>query len=68
MKQWSIGQESIADWAQQKGQTRSQLLDAHDADIKEMQARADTLGIPLSQYMAGLFTASAEPQNPQGAE
>ena len=69
MKQWSIGQESLADWAQQKGQTRAQMLDAHDADISEMQKRADALNMPLSQYMAGLFTASAEPQpEPQEAE
>jgi len=61
IKQWGCGQESLADWAQQKGITRSQMLDAHDVDIKEMQARADTLGIPLEQYMGQLFTASAAP-------
>jgi len=64
IKQWGCGQESIADWAQQKGQTRNQMLDAHDADIREMQARADSLKIPLEQYMGQLFTASAAPDNP----
>jgi capsid protein len=62
VKQWGCGQESIADWAQQKGQTRDQMLDAHDADIEAMKARADALEIPLSQYMGQLFTASSEPE------
>jgi hypothetical protein len=61
IKQWGCGQESISDWAQQKGQTRNQMLDAHDMDIKEMQERADRLEIPLEQYMGQLFTASAAP-------
>ena len=59
IKQWGCGQESIGDWAQQKGQTRKQMLDAHDTDIREMQSRADALGIPLEQYAGQLFTASA---------
>ena len=61
VKQWGCGQESLGDWAQQKGRTRGQMLDAHDADIREMQTRADTLGMPLEQYMGQLFTASAAP-------
>jgi len=61
IKQWGCGQESMADWAQQKGQTRDQMLDAHDMDISEMQRRADALELPLEQYMGELFTASAAP-------
>ena len=68
IKQWGCGQESISDWAQQRGMTRGQLLDAHDGDILEMQSRADTLGIPLEQYMGQLFTASAAPDKPQGKD
>lgn len=66
--QWGCAQESISDWAQQKGMTRDQMLDAHDKDIEAMQARAEVLGIPLEQYASKLFTASAAPeeQPPQG--
>jgi len=59
IKQWGCGQESIADWAAQKGVTRDQLLEAHDEDIRAMQSRADTLKIPLEVYMGQLFAASA---------
>jgi len=59
ISQWGCGQESMADWAQQKGLTRDQLLDAHDADIRAMQSRADALGISLDMYMGKLFTAAA---------
>ncbi|MCP4528945.1 MAG: phage portal protein [Aestuariibacter sp.] len=61
IKQWGCGQESIGDWAQQKGMTRDQMLDAHDKDIAEMQKRAAVLNIPFEQYMPQLFTASAAP-------
>jgi len=63
IKQWGCGQESLNDWAQQRGVTRDQLLEAHDQDIKAMQERADRLGIPLEMYMGQLFTASAGSAN-----
>ena len=65
IKQWGCGQESVADWAQNRGMTRTQLLDAHDADIAAFKERADALGVPLEQYMGQLFTASAAPQETQ---
>jgi len=63
VKQWGCGQESVADWAQNRGMTRGQLLDSHDADIAEFQKRADKLGITLPEYMNQLFTASAAPKD-----
>ena len=61
IKQWGCGQESMADWAQQKGQSRAEMLDAHDEDIREIKRRADELEMPLEQYMGQLFTAAASP-------
>jgi hypothetical protein len=60
IKQWGCGQESMEDWARQKGMTRKQLLDDHDSDIEECKARADKLGITLDMYMGQLFTAKAQ--------
>ncbi len=68
IKQWGCGQESLDDWGQQKGRTRDQMLDAHDADIKAMQDRASALEIPLEQYMGQLFTASAAPAPEEKAD
>jgi hypothetical protein len=62
VKQWGAMQESIADWAQQKGLTRDQMLDAHDEDIRQMQERAKNLNITMPEYSKELFTASAAPQ------
>jgi len=61
IKQWGCGQESLEDWAQQRGKTRTQLLDAHDADIEAMKERAEKLGIPIEQYMGGLFKGAPTP-------
>jgi hypothetical protein len=71
INQWGCGQESIEDWARQKGMTRDQMLDAHDEDIEQIKRRADKLDIPLEIYMGKLFTASAvkvsqpQPQQPE---
>lgn len=61
IKQWGCGQESLADWAQQRQQTRGQMLDAHDEDLAEMIERANTLGVSLEQYMKELFP-KAQPE------
>jgi hypothetical protein len=63
IKQWGVGQESLHDWAQNKGTTREGLLDQHDADIKAMQERAKGLGIPLETYMGQLFKGKPENTN-----
>lgn len=62
IKQWGTGQESVADWAQNRGMTRDQLLDAHDMDIAAFKERAKTLAIPLEQYMGQLFSKPAQPE------
>ena len=59
INQWGCGQESLSDWAQQRGMSRDQLLEAHDADVAAMQERAEKLGLSLDMYMGKLFTASA---------
>ena len=68
IKYWGTGQESVADWAQNRGQTRGQLLDAHDMDIAEFQRRADTLKIPLEQYMGQLISKPAQPEENPNAK
>ena len=62
IKKWGAGQDSIADWGRESGRSREQLLNAHDIDVREMKARAEALGVPLEQYMGGLFSASAAPE------
>ena len=62
IKQWGACQESIAGWAAQRGTTRDALLTAHDDDIREMQTRADALGITLEVYAQRLFSAKSSEQ------
>lgn len=59
ISQWGCGQESMEEWARQKGMSRDQLLEAHDEDIRACQQRAEALGVPLSVYMGKLFTDTA---------
>ena len=68
IRQWGAAVTSLSDLAQERGITRQQLLDAHDADIGEMQERAATLGVTLDQYAKELFTKPnpADGENPNG--
>ena len=61
-KEWGAAQASLDDWAQKRGTTRTQLLDAHDADLDEMIPRAKARGLTLPEYMGQLFRASAKPE------
>lgn len=66
IRQWGCGQESMADWAAQRGVTRGQLLDAHDLDIEECKRRADGLDIPLDMYLGELFSAATATNEQKG--
>jgi len=61
IKQWGACTNSLADIAQEQGRTRAQLLDAHDADIETMKARAEKLGVSLAEYAGELFKKPSAP-------
>jgi capsid protein len=52
---WKLGQDTLADWAEQQATTVDEMLNARDMEIKDMQKRASALKIPLQQYMPALF-------------
>jgi len=68
IRQWRSGTTSLHDIANEKGTTRAQMLDQHDMDVKEMQDRANALGITLQEYAGELFKAvrENEAQKPGG--
>jgi len=68
VSQWGAAVTSLSDLAQERGRTRTDLLDAHDGDIAEMKARAEALGVTLAEYANELFKASAAPKDEAGKE
>jgi capsid protein len=60
VRQWGAAALSLSDMAQEQGRTRGQLLDAHDVDIADMQARAKVLGITLAEYANEFFKSPAQ--------
>lgn len=62
-KKWGNATSSLNDFARQRGMTRGEMLDAHDDDIREMQQRAESLGVAYDQYAPGLgIKAPATPE------
>ena len=62
IKQWQSGTKSLADIAQEQNRTRTQLLDGHDADLREIKYRARKLGVSMNMYSSALFDIGAEPE------
>ena len=64
-KQWGNATSSLNDFARQRGLTLTEMLDAHDRDLDELQKRARAHGLTLDQYTPGLLKAApAQPVQP----